>query len=93
MPDYKTICNILGDLWENYREEEAFEDFIEYNDLGLPLAYALREGMVTEVTDIGQVYITESFLLFITALGIEEEEVKDGMSLDILLDMAEKKQS
>ena len=91
MADYKTICNILADLWENYRDEEAFNDFIEYNDLGLPIAYALREGLVSEITEVGQIYVNESFNLFIAALGIDEKEIEDGTTLDILLDMAEKR--
>ena len=93
MLDYKTKCNILSDLWENYRDEEAFVDFIEYNDLGLPMAYMLREGLVNEVTEIGQIYINETFNLLIAALEIQEEEIKEGTTLDILLDMAEKKQN
>lgn len=93
MLDYKTKCTILADLWEGYKSEEAFKDFIEYNDLGLPMAYMLKEGLVSEVTETGQLYINETFNLFIAALNIEEDEIEDGTSLDILLDMAEKKQS
>ena len=91
MSDYKTICNVLAELWENYRDEEAFEDFIDYNDLGLPIAYALREGLVSEITEVGQIYVNESFNLLIAALGLKEEEIEDGTTLDILLEMAEKK--
>lgn len=92
MAGYQTKCNILADLWENYRDEEAFADFIEYNDLGLPMAYTLREGLVSEITETGQLYVNETFNLFIAALGINEEEIPEGLSLEGLLDMAEKKQ-
>lgn len=92
MINYQTKCNILADLWSNYREDEAFSDFIEYNDLGLPLAYFLREGMVNEVTTEGQKYINETFYLFIAALEVTEKDIQDGMSLTDLLEMAEKKQ-
>ena len=88
MPDYKTICNILADLWQNYRDEDEFSDFIEYNDLGLPMAYFLREGMVSEITEEGQLYINESFNLFVSALGLNPEEIEDGTTLDKLLDIA-----
>ena len=93
MLDYKTKCTILADLWEGYREEEAFTDFIEYNDLGLPMAYMLKEGLVNEVTELGQIYINETFNLFIAALNVLEDEIEDGTSLDSLLEMAEKKQN
>lgn len=92
MADYKTKCNILSDLWQNYRDNEDFKSFIEYNDLGLPLAYFLAEGLVSEVLPDGQQYISETFDLFISALEITEEEISDDMSLIELLEMAEKKQ-
>lgn len=92
MADYKTKCNILSDLWQNYRDDEDFKSFIEYNDLGLPLAYFLAEGLVSEVLPDGQKYISETFDLFISALEIAEEEISDDMSLIELLGMAEKKQ-
>lgn len=91
MLDYRTKCTILADLWMNYREDEEFEDFIEYNDLGLPMAYMLYEGLVQEVTESGQIYINETFSLLITALEIKEEEIEDGTSLNSLLEMAAKR--
>jgi hypothetical protein len=41
--------SILSELWLDYRDDEEFTDFIEYNDLGLPLAYAISTKIV-EVT-------------------------------------------
>ena len=92
MLDYKTKCTILSDLWENYRDDEEFKEFIGYNDIGLPLAYFLSEGLVNEITETGQLYVNESFLLFISALDIEERDIPEGTSLDNLLEMAQKKQ-
>jgi hypothetical protein len=91
MINYQTKCSILGDLWSNYRFDEDFEQFIDYNDLGLPLAYFLAEGLVTEITPEGQLFVNESFNLFIAALEIKEEEIKDDMSLNDLLKLAEDK--
>jgi hypothetical protein len=31
---------ILGQLWVNNKEEDEWNEFFEYNDLGLPLAFA-----------------------------------------------------
>lgn len=91
MPDYKTVCTILSELWENYRDDEDFSQFIEYNDLGLPMAYCLAEGLVTEITNIGQRYITETFDLLLAALSIDINNVQDGMSLTDLFNMAQDK--
>jgi hypothetical protein len=63
---------ILADLWLNYRYDEEFSDFIEYNDLGLPLAYAISEGIV-KITDTAQSFVDETFGLLLAGLGVDED--------------------
>ena len=41
---YEAQCDILADLWVEYKSEPEFKDFVEYNDLGLPLAYSIANG-------------------------------------------------
>jgi hypothetical protein len=55
----------------DYRGDEEFQDFIEYNDLGLPLAYAVYADLV-EPTPLAEQYITETFDLLITSLGLTD---------------------
>jgi hypothetical protein len=76
----KTV--ILADLWLNYRDDEEFRDFVEYNDLGLPLSYAIANGIV-ETNPIVENFIDESFQLLLAGLGIEDTGFE---SLDDLLD-------
>jgi hypothetical protein len=64
-------CEILGDLWMDYRTDEEFQDFIEYNDLGLPLAYAVASDLI-EILPIAESYIDETFDLLITSLGLTD---------------------
>ena len=64
--------NILSDLWISYRDESEFTDFIEYNDLGLPLAYLIGAGIV-KTTDMADNLINETFDLLLAGLGIEDE--------------------
>jgi hypothetical protein len=66
-------CEILADLWLNYREDEKFSDFIEYNDLGLPLAYAVHNDLIEEPQGIARGFIEEAFLLLLEGLGIEDK--------------------
>lgn len=80
--DNKT--QILADLWLNYRNEGDFVDFIEYNDLGLPLAYAISAGIVP-ATDRAREFIEETFALLLASLDIEEDTGFD--SLDDLLQL------
>lgn len=73
---YSNKVSILAELWMNYRNDTDFQDFIEYNDLGLPLAYAINEGIVSS-SDLASRFIDETFDLFITGLGIEDEGFED----------------
>jgi hypothetical protein len=65
-------CEILGELWMDYREDEEFTDFIEYNDLGLPLAYMFSSGIVITPTGQAEDIIEETFDIFLTAMNLED---------------------
>lgn len=88
MPNIETKAFILGELYSNYRDDKGFREFIEYNDLGLPLAYFMSEGLVIEMSVDGIRYIEETWELFFTSLGVNEENITDGMTLDELLAMS-----
>ena len=64
-------ARILAELWMDYRDDEEFADFIEYNDLGLPLSYAIAEGIV-ERTDLASGFVNEAFDILLSALGVED---------------------
>ena len=73
---------ILGDLWSNYKEDKGFRDFIEYNDIGLPLAYFIDTGLVVP-NEEAKPYIHETYELLLASLGIEDDEYK---TLDEMMD-------
>lgn len=73
MTTFENKCIILADLWLNYRNDTEFADFIEYNDLGLPLAYALSEGIVNG-TELSTKFIDETFDLLLAGVGVEDNE-------------------
>jgi hypothetical protein len=62
---------ILADLWITYSNDPEFEDFFEYNDLGLPLAYALDNDIVVANENTNK-FIEETFALFLG--GLEQED-------------------
>lgn len=67
---------ILGQLWLNYKSDDELSDFFEYNDLGLPLAFAFAEGIVNHTPTLEQ-YINESWNLLIEGLDIEDVGFED----------------
>jgi hypothetical protein len=75
---------MLGELWMKYRQEPEFEDFIEYNDLGLPIAYAISNDIVKS-TPMAEQFVGETFDLLLVALGVEDTGWEN---LDELLSLA-----
>ena len=69
----------------NYRDDADFIDFIEYNDLGLPLAYAVFNNIVATNPPAIEL-INETFTLLLAALNIEDEGFQ---VLDELFDLSE----
>ena len=69
---YENKLNILSELWMGYRQEPEFVDFVEYNDLGLPMAYCLQAGIV-KTTDMADKFINETFDLLLAGLGVEDQ--------------------
>ena len=69
---FSNKCRILGDLWIFFKEDEDFSEFIQYNDLGLPLAYFLAEGMVTVTDEKINDFVNETWDLFAQGLGLDE---------------------
>jgi hypothetical protein len=81
MTTFENKCLIISDVWLNYRYDEQFLDFIEYNDMGLPLAYAISEGIVKS-TDLAETFVNEAFDLLLAGIEIEDTGFE---SLDDLL--------
>lgn len=79
---FETKVSILADLWMDFRGDQEFKDFMEYNDLGLPLAYMLDNSIV-KGTEISNNFIDETFDLLLSGLGIEDTGFEN---LDDLLD-------
>ena len=61
---------ILADLWINFRGESEFADFVEYNDIGLPLAYFIHTDLV-EPSEQAEIFVGETFNLLCAALGLD----------------------
>ena len=64
---------ILSDLYVHYRDGEAFKEFAEYNDLGLPLAHVCAVGLAEFKPD-GENYIWDTYILLAKALGLDPDE-------------------
>lgn len=69
---FSNRCDILAELWTEMKGDVQFEDFFDYNDLGLPLAYAISAGIVAK-SDLSEGFVNETFDLFLDVLGLESD--------------------
>jgi|LakMenEpi02Jun12_1017388.scaffolds.fasta_scaffold00987_5 hypothetical protein len=83
---FSNKCAILADVWMDYRDDEQFEDYVEFNDLGLPLAYCAYTELIAidEDSPAGEI-IDESFSILLTGIGLNDTGFED---LDQILTLA-----
>ena len=84
---FSNQCAILADLWMNYRDDEQFQDFAEYNDIGLPLGYFVSADLVKPLA-LAEQYIAETFNLLCAALHLPLEGEYD--TLQTMFTLSEK---
>lgn len=65
-------AEILAELWIRYKNDETFQDFIQYNDLGLPLAYALSSGIITQTPKL-EAFVNETWEILLSATDMEDK--------------------
>jgi len=85
--DFYRACAILSELYMGYGDDPEFRDFIEYNDIGIPLAHFINDGLIKELDPSANIYIEETFVLLCKSLGYKTATY-DFDSLDELLEMA-----
>lgn len=93
--DYADKTGILAQLWIDFRNDENFSVFMEYNDIGLPLSYVVAEGLVNELTPLGEGYVDESIEMMFKLLDVTADEVQmlDKINLDSVLSLAHEKKN
>ena len=72
LSSFESICSILGELWMDYKSDKYFKDFIEYNDIGLPIAFLVDNELV-EPTALAKQYVYETWDIFLAALEVKED--------------------
>jgi hypothetical protein len=73
--DFADKTGVIGQLWIEFRGDEDFEVFMDYNDLGCPMAYMVAEGLIKDLTPVGEEMIEETFKMFLELINVTEEEI------------------
>jgi hypothetical protein len=77
---------VLADLYLNYRDEDQFKEFADYNDIGLPIAHLVHTGLCNMNRE-AEVYVEETYDLLISAMGVDPE--LDYQTIDDMLESME----
>lgn len=86
MTDFSNKCKILGEFYIVYKDDESLKDFIDFNDIGLPMAFLYHEGLV-KINPEGNRYIEETWNILLASLGVEDTGFED---VDQLMTAADK---
>ena len=71
-------CEILGEVWFEFRDSELLQDVIVYGDLAFPLAFAISEKII-DSTPLAENFVNEIWELFTNGIGIETDTGFDSL--------------
>jgi len=83
---FESKALILGQVWGHYKDADELADFFKYNDLGVPLAFAYAEGMISHTPKLEEC-VNETFDLLLEALNIEDAGFDDLQDLNNALEV------
>jgi hypothetical protein len=71
---YSSKCEILGTLWAFYKdtENEAWQEFFTWADVGLPLSYFVWQEYCT-LKDAGKYTVDETWASFCEMISIDAD--------------------
>lgn len=68
--DNRTKAEIIVQFAQDNLEDEVYEEFFDYNDLGIPLSIAIMQDMVI-LTDKGEEIINETWRILCELFGAD----------------------
>ena len=77
-------ADIVMEFVQRKADVGVFDDFFAYNDLGIPLAVAVKAGLC-ELNAQGNVVLDETYAMLLTELGIDDLD-KEYKDLDEVLE-------
>jgi hypothetical protein len=65
-------CSILAEIWNVYRKDEEFSEFVVQNHLGLAIAFAISGGIV-EATPTATEIVEGTFNALLSGFEYDED--------------------
>jgi hypothetical protein len=81
--DNRTKAEILVQFTQDHFNSEEYDDFFDYNDLGIPLSIAVMQEMVI-LTDSGEQLLDETWIELCNLFGADSNS--DYETIDDLME-------
>ena len=78
-------ADIIVEFVQRKTDIGLYDDFFAYNDLGIPLAVAIRHKLADNLTEAGMQVLNETYKAMLTELGIDDLD-KEYKDLDEVLE-------
>ena len=67
-------ADILFDAWLYIDERDEWEEFVAYNQLGLPLAHSLHMGYILDLSPEGEMLIEDTYAMLCNVLKVSVDD-------------------
>ena len=81
--DNRTKAEILVQFTQDYFNSEEYDEFFDYNDLGIPMSIAITQDMVI-LTDAGEQLLEETWIELCNLFGADSNS--DYETIDDLME-------
>lgn len=68
---FENRCNILGEFFDAYKDDEDYAELFQYADIGLPAAFLISSGFVSANASTVK-FIDEAWAMLLERLGFDE---------------------
>jgi hypothetical protein len=68
-------CNIIGSLWIQWRDvdDDNWQDFFRFADLGCPMAYMSMSGLIS-INNDGMTFVDEAWQILCEMLDVDPDD-------------------
>ncbi|MFZ9242597.1 MAG: hypothetical protein ACO295_05235 [Sediminibacterium sp.] len=77
--DIKTKSSLITEFLVENDGEEEFEEFFQFNNIGIPLAVSITNNLVEKLTPEGERYIEETWGFLCATLDIDPDGQYNGI--------------
>lgn len=68
--NYETKQLIVAQAWFGLKNDESWQEVVNYCDLGMPLAYAAQAGLISGLGEVAKGFVEETYGIILEVLQL-----------------------